>query len=251
MPWHDVAGCVCGPAARDIARHFIQRWNYIKTKKVRNDKSYIQLLPKAYKNYTIPPHILNRSPLCNVQALRSVSSWSAGVSKTESSIHTAMCHLISTAKHYVYIENQFFISSVEEGSVVRNDIAQCLYERIVKAHIQHENFKVYIFLPLIPGYAGEYGRSSGILLHTITHYNNASINGLIKKLAESSIDALNYIFFFGMRTWSVLNNNAITELIYVHSKLLIVDDRACIIGSANINDRSLLGNRDSEVKKFR
>lgn len=34
MPWHDVAGCVCGPAARDIARHFIQRWNYVKTKKV-------------------------------------------------------------------------------------------------------------------------------------------------------------------------------------------------------------------------
>ncbi len=34
MPWHDVAGCVCGPAARDVARHFIQRWNYVKTKKV-------------------------------------------------------------------------------------------------------------------------------------------------------------------------------------------------------------------------
>lgn len=34
MPWHDVAGCVCGPAARDIARHFIQRWNYVKMKKV-------------------------------------------------------------------------------------------------------------------------------------------------------------------------------------------------------------------------
>lgn len=34
MPWHDVAGCVTGPAARDIARHFIQRWNYVKTKKV-------------------------------------------------------------------------------------------------------------------------------------------------------------------------------------------------------------------------
>ena len=108
---------------------------------------------------------------------------------------------------------------------------------------------MYVFLPLIPGYAGEYGRSSGILLHTITHYNNASINGLIKKLADSSIDALNYIFFFGLRTWSELNSNLITELIYVHSKLLIVDDRACIIGSANINDRSLLGNRDSEVLK--
>lgn len=39
----------------------------------------------------------------------------------------------------------------------------------------------------------------------------------------------------------------ITELIYIHSKLMIVDDRLVICGSANINDRSLLGNRDSEV----
>ena len=28
---------------------------------------------------------------------------------------------------------------------------------------------------------------------------------------------------------------------------MIVDDRICLIGSANINDRSLLGNRDSEL----
>ena len=38
-----------------------------------------------------------------------------------------------------------------------------------------------------------------------------------------------------------------TELIYVHSKLLIVDDLKVIIGSANLNDRSLVGTRDSEL----
>lgn len=38
-----------------------------------------------------------------------------------------------------------------------------------------------------------------------------------------------------------------TEIIYVHSKLMIIDDRMAICGSANINDRSLLGHRDSEV----
>ena len=34
---------------------------------------------------------------------------------------------------------------------------------------------------------------------------------------------------------------------YVHSKLMIVDDDKCIIGSANINDRSMNGSRDSEI----
>lgn len=39
----------------------------------------------------------------------------------------------------------------------------------------------------------------------------------------------------------------VTELIYIHSKLIIADDRRCLIGSANINDRSQVGDRDSEV----
>ena len=39
----------------------------------------------------------------------------------------------------------------------------------------------------------------------------------------------------------------VQEIIYVHSKLMIVDDKYVICGSANINDRSLLGKRDSEI----
>ena len=54
-------------------------------------------------------------------------------------------------------------------------------------------------------------------------------------------------YYLSLRTWDELNNRLVSELIYVHSKLMIVDDRSCLIGSANINDRSLLGNRDSEV----
>lgn len=34
MPWHDIGLFVEGPAARDAARHFIQRWNAVKTEKV-------------------------------------------------------------------------------------------------------------------------------------------------------------------------------------------------------------------------
>lgn len=33
----------------------------------------------------------------------------------------------------------------------------------------------------------------------------------------------------------------------MHSKIMIIDDCMTLIGSANINDRSLLGSRDSEV----
>jgi len=39
----------------------------------------------------------------------------------------------------------------------------------------------------------------------------------------------------------------VTELLYIHSKLMIVDDRRVIMGSANINDRSQKGDGDSEI----
>ena len=38
-----------------------------------------------------------------------------------------------------------------------------------------------------------------------------------------------------------------SEIVYVHSKLMIVDDKIALIGSANINDRSMMGSRDSEL----
>jgi len=30
MPWHDIHSVVFGKSARDVARHFIQRWNFTK-----------------------------------------------------------------------------------------------------------------------------------------------------------------------------------------------------------------------------
>ena len=35
--------------------------------------------------------------------------------------------------------------------------------------------------------------------------------------------------------------------VYIHGKVCIVDDRLAIIGSANINERSQRGDRDSEI----
>ena len=46
----------------------------------------------------------------NVQVLRSASEWSAGLRATERSILNGYYELISNAKHYIYIENQFFVS---------------------------------------------------------------------------------------------------------------------------------------------
>ncbi|BEI91124.1 uncharacterized protein CcaverHIS019_0311940 [Cutaneotrichosporon cavernicola] len=42
-------------------------------------------------------------------------------------------------------------------------------------------------------------------------------------------------------------DSIVNELLYIHSKIMIVDDRRVIIGSANLNDRSQNGDHDSEI----
>jgi hypothetical protein len=61
------------------------------------------------------------------------------------------------------------------------------------------------------------------------------------------VNPADFISFYCLRNWGVMNSKVVSEQIYVHDKVLIVDDRVAIIGSANLNDRSMLGDRDSEV----
>ena len=193
----------------------------------------------------------------NVQVLRSVGEWSLGLKATECSILEAYYQLIENSKHYIYIENQFFISrSFEDKNkqyLVENKIALYIRNRILKACKNKEKFRVYIFIPLLPGFAGE-PQKSGIL-QIILKYTYESIcrnNGLsiVEKLKEE-LDKVgqnweDYIGFYSLRNHTLVNGIPKTEIIYIHSKLMIVDDLYVICGSANINDRSMKGSRDSE-----
>jgi phospholipase D1/2 len=62
-----------------------------------------------------------------ITAIRSVSNWSCGVPQ-ESSIYKAYLSYIRTAKHFIYIENQFFISAIDQATP-KNKIARQLYAR--------------------------------------------------------------------------------------------------------------------------
>ena len=197
----------------------------------------------------------------NVQVLRSSSEWSAGLKNTENSILKAYYELISNAKHYIYIENQFFVSKSwtdEEkkqckhsiSDIVKNEIALYIRKRIEKAYQNKENFKVYIFVPLLPGFAGEPEDSSTlqiILKHTYAGVCKNHGLSLIEQLQKVMGNAwCNYIGFYSLRNHCLVNGVPKTEIIYIHSKLMIVDDNKVLLGSANINDRSMLGMRDSE-----
>ncbi|CAF4362888.1 unnamed protein product, partial [Rotaria sp. Silwood2] len=250
MPWHDIGAFVYGACARDLARHFIERWNFVKRQKTKDNERYPFLLPKTYGIYTPCPKLLSNTFNCSTQGLRSIGRWSTGRNDTEESIHYAFIDMITKAKYYIYIENQFFVSLMDD-STVRNGIAEALFKRILRAHQEKETFRVYFVMPLIPGFEGQYGTSKATALQAITHWNYRSISqgqqSLLARLAKEVGDPHRYICFFGLRTWSEMNGRLVSEIVYVHSKLAIVDDNRVLIGSANINDRSLVGDRDSEI----
>jgi phospholipase D1/2 len=75
-------------------------------------------------------------------------------------------------------------------------------------------------------------------------------NSILKNLYNTiGPKAHEYISFYGLRAYGKISEDGpvATSQVYVHSKIMIVDDRAALVGSANINDRSLLGSRDSEI----
>ncbi|XP_041670061.1 phospholipase D1 isoform X1 [Cheilinus undulatus] len=252
MPWHDIASVVHGKAARDVARHFIQRWNFTKLVKPKyRSLSYPCLLPKSHttageQRYQVP----NCIP-AKVQILRSASDWSAGIKYHEESIHNAYVHTIENSQHFVYIENQFFISCADNRHVF-NKIGDAIAERIIKAYREGKKYRVYVVTPLLPGFEGDINTGGGSAIQAVMHFNYRTMNrgdhSIISQLKREMGDQwMNYISIAGLRTHADLEGKLVTELIYVHSKMLIADDNTVIIGSANINDRSMLGKRDSEV----
>ncbi|KAH3889268.1 hypothetical protein DPMN_013321 [Dreissena polymorpha] len=85
-------------------------------------------------------------------------------------------------------------------------------------------------MPLLPAFEGEIGANGEYSIQAVLHWNYKSVSK-----GENSLWA------------NLLKRGYSSQLVYVHSKLMIVDDDTVIIGSANINDRSMLGTRDSEI----
>ena len=252
MPWHDISMQVVGQPARDLTRHFVQRWNYI----LRQRK------PTRPTPFLLPPPDLDPASLealgldgtCEIQILRSCAMWSMGTpDRVEHSIMNAYIKMIQESDHFVYIENQFFISTCEvEGAKIENTIGEALVERIIRAHKDDEAWRTVILIPLMPGFQNTVDSQDGTSVRLIMQCQFRSINrgesSIFGRLQAEGIEPEDYIQFYSLRSWGQVgpSKTIVTEQLYIHAKCMIVDDRIAIIGSANINERSMLGNRDSE-----
>lgn len=162
---------------------------------------------------------------------------------------------------------------------ILNPIGDALARRIEAAIYDDEPFHVYLVLPVHPE-----GTLNTLNIMTQLHLTMQSlvfgseslVNKIrrallvatlrkIKKINKAEAQALvaaykldkiekdggdrwkDYLTLLNLRSWEFLEKRPVTEQIYVHSKLLVADDRVAVLGSANINDRSQIGNRDSEL----
>jgi len=308
MPWHDVSIGFVGKPALDVARHFIERWNFIKKEKAENNPIYPVLIAKSdaqharehqkeyptgfetYEYFGKTHSVHPERGTAKVQILRSSSKWSHGI-ETEHSIMTAYIQLIRSAKHFIYIENQFFCTATKDsnGFAVKNLLGKELVERIKIAHQKKEKFRVIVNMPLLPSFPAEIDTKDAATLRLVCHYQYLSISrggeSIFDELTEAGINPEDYIQFFALRTYdkiipqavekaigTIVNeegtgglttgieqafphglvdeddtHNYVTEELYIHTKVMIVDDRYVICGSANFNDRSQLGDHDSEI----
>ncbi|WP_454691381.1 phospholipase D-like domain-containing protein [Achromobacter aloeverae] len=199
----------------------------------------------------------------------------------QTSIRDAMVNCIRSAQAFIYIENQFFMTDcgldqLGTRNPSENQIAAELANAIGRAIWAGRPFHVYLVLPEQP--EGQLEEASTLsqawwalqnvkgarnsLIHRInaTLYAKAARARKITQPPRSNTaisSALaswgmgqewkKYLTVLNLRNYGSTSRGVLSEMIYVHSKLTIVDDAVAIIGSANINDRSLLGNGDTEL----
>lgn len=181
-------------------------------------KAHLQeYLHQAEEDYLgidhLPPRVAQGPRIC--QLVRSVSTWSHGVN-TEKSIANAYVTLIRQANHFIYIENQFFITITGTGnSSVKNTIGAAIVERIIRAAESGQKFKIIVVIPAIPGFAGDLKAESSLGTRAIMEFQYDSINrgghSIMEELKKAGHEPLDYIRFYNLRNYDKINASSVMK----------------------------------------
>jgi len=182
----------------------------------------------------------------------------------EKSIQQSYIDAINHANRFIYIETQYFIGSGahwdEPDQGARNQIPERIVKKIQEKLEHGQEFHAYIIIPMYPE-----GDPVAPVACVQRFFEWQTMQYMVKAVAAKAEtmgkDWNDFLSFYFLANWSdvpdaeqalvgerktrVAKNKR--YMIYVHSKLMIVDDEYLITGSANLNERSLAGDRDSEI----
>ena len=97
------------------------------------------------------------------------------------------------SEHFIYIENQFFITStVVDGVPIENGIGDALVERIIRAHREGTAWRACIVIPLLPGYTYPIDSNEASSVRLILECQNRTIcrgtNSIFSRLRKEGIE---------------------------------------------------------------
>ena len=143
------------------------------------------------------------------QIVRSCTSWSHGVD-TEHSIANAYISVIENSQHFIYIENQFFITATSEAQQpVKNKIGAAIVDRILRAARARQKYKIIVIIPSVPGFAGDLKDDSALGTRAIMEFQYNSINrgghSIMEMIGNAGYDPTEYIRFYNLRNYDRIN----------------------------------------------
>ena len=143
------------------------------------------------------------------QIIRSCSKWSHGVA-TQHSIQNAYIDVIQRSQHFIYIENQFFITATsDKQKPIRNRIGAAIVERILRAARAGEKYKVVVIMPAVPAFAGDLKDDASLGTRAIMEFQYNSINrggySIMECIGNAGYDPTEYIRFYNLRNYDRIN----------------------------------------------
>ncbi|XP_044954795.1 phospholipase D delta-like [Hordeum vulgare subsp. vulgare] len=195
----------------------------------------------------------------------------------EQSIHAAYVAAVRAADRFVYLETERFVGSSYAwprsfrhpgaGNLVPMEIALKAASKIRAG----EDFAAYVVLPMWPAAEGPPGSAPA---QEALFWQGKTMQAMYEVVAKAIAEAggrahpQDYLNFYclgnrelappaprgldGRAAETGTSPAALARrhgrfMVYVHSKGMVVDDEYVLLGSANVNQRSLSGSRDTEI----
>jgi phospholipase D1/2 len=179
---------------------------------------------------------------------------------------------IRSAQHFIYIENQYFLGSSYNWPDYKTAGANHLIPMELTLKVcskirDGQRFAVYIVIPMWPE-----GVPNSAAVQEILFFQTQTMKMMYSLVADTLRDCglshhpTDYLNFYCLGNRETkphgepmprnppdynskqgMSQRNRRMMIYVHSKGMIVDDEYVISGSANINQRSMDGSRDTEI----
>lgn len=238
-PWHDAYVKVEGePILRDLVTNYVGLWNQGKASMdaflAAQGKAlgsgvppYASLSMSSMKeaDITIAPAATKTTPpALPAQVRRTVSTKGTSApyfTTVRQDIITGYTTAIGQASNFIYIENQYLREEAIGKAILANFAGN----------------KKLVLIVVLPKFTEEKMRNSG---DAISFYGSALQHGIVQDLMDTMKG--NVGFYMMQRA-----DNAV---VYVHSKLIIIDDKYASIGSANANPRSMWMDSELDIAWF-